>query len=203
MNLSLYFVTPDGAEDLEQLVAAAVRGGATLVQLRDKHRSDAELIPLARRLVAALEPQGVPLIVNDRIEVVLASGAAGLHVGQGDLGVAEARRRIGPDRLLGLSVEAPEHLEALPLGIVDYVGAGPVRATASKPDHAPPIGFAGLARLVAAAPVPAVAIGGLGAGDARAVKAAGAAGMAVVSAIGAAADPEAAARALALEWGCA
>ncbi|WYK03716.1 thiamine phosphate synthase [Cereibacter sphaeroides f. sp. denitrificans] len=201
MNLSLYFVTPDGAEDLEQLVAAAVRGGATLVQLRDKHRSDAELIPLARRLVAALEAQGVPLIVNDRIEVVLASGAAGLHVGQGDLGVAEARRRIGPDRLLGLSVEAPEHLEALPLGVVDYVGAGPVRATASKPDHAPPIGFEGLARLVAAAPVPAVAIGGLGAGDARAVKAAGAAGMAIVSAIGAAADPEAAARALALEWG--
>ncbi|MEA5159936.1 thiamine phosphate synthase [Cereibacter johrii] len=201
MNLSLYFVTPDGAEDLEQLVAAAVRGGATLVQLRDKHRSDAELIPLARRLVAALEAQGVPLIVNDRIEVVLAAGAAGLHVGQGDLGVTEARRRIGPDRLLGLSVEAPEHLEALPPGIVDYVGAGPVRATASKPDHAPPIGFEGLARLVAAAPVPAVAIGGLGAGDARAVKAAGAAGMAVVSAIGAAADPEAAARALALEWG--
>ncbi|AZB62931.1 thiamine phosphate synthase [Cereibacter sphaeroides] len=201
MNLSLYFVTPDGAEGLEQLVAAAVRGGATLVQLRDKHRSDAELIPLARRLVAALDAQGVPLIVNDRIEVVLASGAAGLHVGQGDLGVAEARRRIGPDRLLGLSVEAPEHLEALPLGIVDYVGAGPVRATASKPDHAPPIGFEGLARLVAAAPVPAVAIGGLGAGDAHAVKAAGAAGMAVVSAIGAAADPEAAARALALEWG--
>ncbi|MEL5876352.1 thiamine phosphate synthase [Cereibacter sphaeroides] len=203
MNLSLYFVTPDGAEGLEQLVAAAVRGGATLVQLRDKHRSDAELIPLARRLVAALDAQGVPLIVNDRIEVVLASGAAGLHVGQGDLGVAEARRRIGPDRLLGLSVEAPEHLEALPLGIVDYVGAGPVRATASKPDHAPPIGFEGLARLVAAAPVPAVAIGGLGAGDAGAVKAAGAAGMAVVSAIGAAADPEAAARALAVEWGCA
>ncbi|MWP36040.1 thiamine phosphate synthase [Rhodobacter sphaeroides] len=201
MNLSLYFVTPDGAEGLEQLVAAAVRGGATLVQLRDKHRSDAELIPLARRLVAALDVQGVPLIVNDRIEVVLASGAAGLHVGQGDLGVAEARRRIGPDRLLGLSVEAPEHLEALPLGIVDYVGAGPVRATASKPDHAPPIGFEGLARLVAAAPVPAVAIGGLGAGDASAVKAAGAAGMAIVSAIGAAADPEAAARALALEWG--
>ncbi|ABA79822.1 thiamine phosphate synthase [Rhodobacter sphaeroides] len=200
MNLSLYFVTPDGAEGLEQLVAAAVRGGATLVQLRDKHRSDAELIPLARRLVAALDAQGVPLIVNDRIEVVLASGAAGLHVGQGDLGVAEARRRIGPDRLLGLSVEAPEHLEALPLGIVDYVGAGPVRATASKPDHAPPIGFEGLARLVAAAPVPAVAIGGLGAGDAHAVKAAGAAGMAIVSAIGAAADPEAAARALALEW---
>ncbi|RIA01481.1 thiamine phosphate synthase [Cereibacter sphaeroides] len=200
MNLSLYFVTPDGAEGLEQLVAAAVRGGATLVQLRDKHRSDAELIPLARRLVAALDAQGVPLIVNDRIEVVLASGAAGLHVGQGDLGVAEARRRIGPDRLLGLSVEAPEHLEALPLGIVDYVGAGPVRATASKPDHAPPIGFEGLARLVAAAPVPAVAIGGLGAGDASAVKAAGAAGMAIVSAIGAAADPEAAARALALEW---
>ncbi|WP_145107330.1 thiamine phosphate synthase [Cereibacter sediminicola] len=200
MNLTLYFVTPDGAANSEALAVAAVRGGATLVQLRDKHRSDAELVPLARRLVAALEPFGVPLIVNDRVEVVLAAGAAGLHVGQGDLGIEEARRRIGPDRLLGLSVEAPGHLQALPLGIVDYVGVGPVRATASKPDHAPPIGFDGLARLVAAAPVPAVAIGGLGAGDARAVKAAGADGLAVVSAIGSAADPEAAARALAEEW---
>ncbi|AXQ92808.1 thiamine phosphate synthase [Cereibacter azotoformans] len=200
MNLTLYFVTPDGAADPEALAVAAVRGGATLVQLRDKRRSDAELVPLARRLIAALDPFGVPLIVNDRVEVVLAAGAAGLHVGQGDLGIEEARRRIGPDRLLGLSVEAPGHLQALPLGIVDYVGVGPVRATASKPDHAPPIGFDGLARLVAAAPVPAVAIGGLGAGDARAVKAAGADGLAVVSAIGSAADPEAAARALAEEW---
>ncbi|ULB08891.1 thiamine phosphate synthase [Cereibacter azotoformans] len=200
MNLTLYFVTPDGAADPEALAVAAVRGGATLVQLRDKRRSDAELVPLARRLIAALDPFGVPLIVNDRVEVVLAAGAAGLHVGLGDLGIEEARRRIGPDRLLGLSVEAPGHLQALPLGIVDYVGVGPVRATASKPDHAPPIGFDGLARLVAAAPVPAVAIGGLGAGDARAVKAAGADGLAVVSAIGSAADPEAAARALAEEW---
>ncbi|MGP3697750.1 thiamine phosphate synthase [Rhodobacter sp. NSM] len=201
MNLTLYFVTPDGAEDLEALALAAVRGGATLVQLRDKRRSDDELIPVARRLIAALDPFGVPLIVNDRVEVALSSGAAGLHVGQGDLGIEEARRRIGPDLILGLSVEEMRHLEALPLGILDYVGAGPVRATASKPDHAMPVGFDGLARLVRAAPVPAVAIGGLGPGDARAVKQAGAAGMAVVSAIGAAADPEAAARALAEEWG--
>ncbi|SNX68836.1 thiamine-phosphate diphosphorylase [Cereibacter ovatus] len=203
MNLSLYFVTPDGAAGLEALVLAAVRGGATLVQLRDKHATDADLIPVARRLVAALAPSGVPLIVNDRVTVALASDAAGLHVGQGDLAVTEARRLIGPDRLLGLSVEALDQVERLPLGIVDYVGIGPVRATASKPDHAPPIGFDGLARLVAASPVPAVAIGGLGAGDAAAVKRAGASGLAVVSAIGAAPDPEAAAQALAAEWGAA
>ncbi|MCE6949868.1 thiamine phosphate synthase [Cereibacter sphaeroides] len=201
MNLSLYFVTPDGGEGLEDLVLAAVRGGATLVQLRDKQAPDAELVDRARRLVAMLAPFGVPLIVNDRVEVVLASGAAGLHVGQGDLPVEEARRRLGPDRLLGLSVERLEHVKAMPLGLVDYVGAGPVRATASKPDHAPPIGFEGLAALVAAAPVPAVAIGGLGPGDAAAVRQAGAAGMAVVSAICAATDPEAAARVLACEWG--
>lgn len=200
MNLSLYFVTPDGGAHLAEMVLAAARGGVTLVQLRDKHAPDDQLIPLARQLVAALAPFGVPLVINDRIEVALASGAAGLHVGQGDLAVTEARRRLGPGRLLGLSIEDVRHLDRLPPGIVDYVGVGPVRATVSKPDHAPPIGFEGLARIVAAAPVPAVAIGGLGLGDAAAVRRAGAAGLAVVSAIGGAADPEAAARALAEDW---
>ena len=195
MNLALYFVTPEGAS--EALVLAAVRGGATLVQLRDKRTPDADLIPFARRLVAVLP---VPLVVNDRIEVALAAGAAGLHVGQGDLGVIEARRRLGPGRLLGLSVEDMGQLARLPAGVVDYLGVGPVRATGTKPDHAPPIGFAGLARIAAAAPVPVVAIGGLGEGDARPARRAGAAGMAVVSAIAAAADPEVAACHLAREW---
>lgn len=202
MRLAVYFVTPEGlGEALEPLVLQAVEGGATLVQLRDKSASDAAMTEIARRLVARLTPLGVPLIINDRVEVALASGAAGLHVGQKDAPVAEMRRRLGPDRILGLSIETLAQLRAMPQGVVDYIGVGPVHATATKPDHAAPLGIAGLARILAEAPVPAVAIGGLGLADVAAVKAAGAAGLALVSAIAAAADPGAAARAFAKAWG--
>ncbi|MBK5923933.1 thiamine phosphate synthase [Rhodovulum sulfidophilum] len=197
-RLPVYFVTPDGASP--ELVLAAVRGGATMVQLRDKKAGDDALIELVRALKPELARRGVPLIVNDRLEVVLASGADGLHVGQSDGSPLALRRALGPGRLLGLSVEAMAHLGAIPAGVVDYLGVGPVRATATKPDHAAPLGLGGLARIAAASALPCVAIGGVGAGDARALKAAGAAGMAVVSAISAASDPEAAARALAGAW---
>ncbi|ARC88483.1 thiamine phosphate synthase [Rhodovulum sp. MB263] len=197
-RLPVYFVTPDGAS--ADLVLAAVRGGATMVQLRDKQAGDEALIALARALKPELARRGVPLIVNDRLDVVLASGADGLHVGQSDGNPLALRRALGPGRLLGLSVEAMEQLGAIPAGVVDYLGVGPVRATATKPDHAAPLGFGGLARIAAASPLPCVAIGGVGATDARALKAAGAAGMAVVSAISAAPDPEDAARALAGAW---
>ncbi|MGV8988025.1 MAG: thiamine phosphate synthase [Cypionkella sp.] len=202
MNLSVYFVTPDATDlPLEQLVAQAVKGGATIVQLRNKTASDGEMTRIAGSLVSLLAPLGIPLIVNDRVEVALNSGAAGLHIGQKDAPVAEVRRLIGPDLLLGLSIETLAQLSAMPAGVVDYIGAGPVRATATKPDHAAPIGLEGLARIVAASPVPVVAIGGLRLADVTAVKAAGAAGLALVSAIAGAADPEAAARGFALAWG--
>ncbi|NNU80102.1 thiamine phosphate synthase [Halovulum dunhuangense] len=183
---------------IEQARAAA-RGGAWAVQLRDKGASDAELVALARALVAELRPLGVKLIVNDRLEVALAAGADGLHIGQGDGDPVAARARLGAGRLLGLSVETVAQASRVP-GCVDHVGAGPVRATATKPDHAAPTGLDGLAAIVARAGVPAVAIGGLGPGDAAAVKAAGAAGMAVVSAVVRAAAPEDATRALVAEW---
>lgn len=183
---------------LDQALAAA-RGGAWAVQLRDKTAPDAELVPLARTLAAALRPWGVRLIVNDRLEVALAAGADGLHLGQGDGDPSKARARLGAGRILGLSVEAVEQCAVIPAGI-DYVGAGPVRPTATKPDHAPPVGFDGLAAIAARCPVPVVAIGGLGPGDAAALKRAGAAGMAVVSAVVRAEDPEAATRALVEEW---
>lgn len=198
MNLSIYFVTPDGAD--EALVAAAVRGGATVVQLRDKTATDGAMIATARRLKARLAPLGVPLIVNDRVEVMLAAEADGLHVGQGDAPVTQMRARIGAGRILGLSIETAAQLAALPAGVVDYIGVGPVRATASKTDAAAPLGLEGLGGIVAAAPVPAVAIGGVGLGDVAALKRMGAAGLAVISAIAAAPDPEAAARALANAW---
>lgn len=197
MTFSVYFVTPDGASDA--LVLAAVRGGATAVQLRDKRASDADLVARTRRLRAHLAPLGVPLIVNDRLAVALAGGADGLHVGQSDGDPARMRAALGPDAILGLSIETEAQLAAVPAGI-DYLGVGPVRATASKPDHAAPLGLAGLARIVRAAPVPSVAIGGVGAADIPDLKAAGCAGIAIVSAIAGAPDPEAAARDLAHAW---
>lgn len=186
---------------IEQARAGA-RGGAWAVQLRDKTASDALLHALAVALLPEMEALGVRLIVNDRIEVALSAGAHGLHIGQGDGDPAQARARLGPGRILGLSVETPAQALRTP-GCIDYVGAGPVRATATKPDHAAPVGMAGLARIVAGVNVPAIAIGGLGPGDAAALRAAGAVGLAVVTAVTRAADPEAATRALAQEWSAA
>lgn len=197
MNLSTYFVTPDGAGD--DLVRAAIRGGASVVQIRDKTASDDDLAARVARLLPVARAAGVPLIVNDRLAVVLATGADGLHIGQGDGDPREMRNALPPRVLLGLSIETEDQLAAMPPGI-DYIGAGPVRATQTKPDHAAPIGFDGLSRIAKASPVPTVAIGGLGPEDTAAVKASGAAGMAVVSAIAAAPDPEAATRNLARLW---
>ncbi|NHB78554.1 thiamine phosphate synthase [Rhodobacter calidifons] len=196
----VYVITdPDAPLSVMDQARAAARGGASAVQLRDKTATDADMVAMARALMAALRPRGVKLIVNDRLEVALAAGADGLHIGQGDGDPAEIRTRLGPDRLLGVSIEAAGQCAAIPPG-VDYIGAGPVRATATKPDHAPPIGFDGLAEIVARSPVPTIAIGGLGPGDAPALRRAGAAGIAVVSAVVRAPDPEAATRALVDEW---
>lgn len=202
MNLSVYFVTPDPATyPVEELVLAAVRGGATIVQLRDKTSTDADMIKLAQRLHALLAPRHVPLIINDRVEVMLAAGADGLHVGQTDAPVAEMRRRVGPDRILGLSIETEAQLGEMPASGIDYIGAGPIRSTASKADdHAVPIGMDGLARIARAAMIPTVAIGGLKLADVAPVKRAGSAGLAIISAIADADDPEAAARGFAEAW---
>ncbi len=199
-DLSVYLVTdPEltAGLGLVETVAAAVRGGVTVVQLRDKEASEAAFIDAGRRLKAVLAGTGVPLIVNDRVAAACEIGADGLHIGQSDGDPAAARAAIGPARLLGLSVESLAQARALDPEIVDYAGVGPVRATATKPDHAAPLGIGGLAAAVAALAVPAVAIGGVTAQDARPVLAAGAQGLAVVSAICGQPDPAAAARALA------
>lgn len=196
----IYFITDPGARlSVEDQALAAARGGAAVVQLRDKTASDDDMLDMARRLRGAL-PQAVKLLVNDRIDVAVWSGCDGLHIGQGDGDVVAIRKRLGPDRILGLSIEAEAQVAAIPTGYVDYIGVGPVRATTTKPDHAAPIGFDGLARIIDAAGLPSVAIGGIGPGDAGAVKLAGADGVAVVSAIARADDPEVAARGLLHEW---
>lgn len=197
-DLSLYLVT-DAAlcrgHGLEQTVEAAVRGGVTIVQLRDKHASDEQMTAQAKRLKALLAGTGVPLIINDRLQVALESQADGLHVGQSDAAVQEARRLLGEQAIIGLSINTIAQLQATPFELLDYVGIGPVFATESKQDHAQPTGFGGLAALVKACPLPSVAIGGLKASHAISVQRAGANGLAVISAICGQPDPYQAARA--------
>ncbi len=200
-DLTLYLVVGSGVtrgRPLDEVVAAALRGGATLVQLREKALGDAELVEVARALKGRLAPLGVPLILNDRVEVAKAAGADGVHLGQDDLDAARARAILGPDGLIGVSAGTAEEAARIDRGLADYVGIGPVYATATKPDAGPPIGIAGLAGLAASLrPLPVVAIGGIGLREAAEVMASGAAdGIAVVSAICGAQDPEAAARSL-------
>lgn len=202
LDLSLYLVLdPDlcgGAAGMVATARAAVAGGVTVVQLRDKGAGTSGLIATGRALRAALAGTGAALVVNDDVEAAVAIGAGGLHIGQGDMAPAAARARIGAGMALGLSVEMVVQARAVDPAVVDYIGAGPVFATATKADHAPPVGFAGLARIISASPVPAVAIGGLKAAHAGPALAAGARGVAVVSAICGQPDPEAAARQIVL-----
>lgn len=196
----IYVITdPHAALPVIEQARAAAQGGAALVQIRDKDISDFEFIALVRSLLPEMVAYGVQLIVNDRVEVAIATGAHGLHIGQGDGDVGTIRQMMPQGMILGLSIETDAQAHRIPAG-VDYIGAGPIRATATKPDHAHPIGFEGLAQITAIARLPTYAIGGLGHGDAAAIKAAGAIGMAVVSAVTRAPDPIAATRALVNEW---
>ncbi len=196
-DLSLYLVTDTalcGARGVAETAAAAARGGATLVQLRDPDAKTRHLVELARALKAALEPFGVPLIVNDRIDVALAAGAEGVHIGQKDMTPADARALLGAEAILGLSVGSLEELAASDLAPVDYVGIGPYRGTVTKRDAGEPIGLSGFKTVREKIDLPAVAIGGIKAEHVGELIAGGADGVAVVSAICATADPEAAAR---------
>lgn len=203
MRGPIYVITDPGAPlPVAEQARAAARGGAAWVQLRDKTAPDDDLVALVRMLLPEMAALGARLIVNDRVEVALAAGAHGLHIGQCDGDAGAIRQRMPPGMILGLSIETVAQARLIPPG-VDYIGAGPVRATQTKPDHATPIGFDGLARIVAATTLPTFAIGGLKPGDGSAVRATGAVGMAVVSAVTHAPDPEAAIRALLAEWGTA
>lgn len=199
-DLSLYLVLdPDLCAGLGMVetTRAAVAGGVTMVQLRDKDATTAGRIETGRALRQVLAGTGVSLIVNDDVEAAVAIGADGVHVGQSDMDAKSARSLTGPDMILGLSAETEELAAAIDPALVDYAGIGPVFSTATKPDHKPPVGMDGLARLAATCRVPAVAIGGLKAAHVPEVLAAGAKGLAVVSAICGTPDPRAAARTLA------
>ncbi|MCW1407699.1 thiamine phosphate synthase [Rhizobium sp. 1AS11] len=201
-DLSLYLVLdPDLCAGIGMVETArlAIAGGATMVQLRDKHAGTIGMIETGRALKQALVGTGALLIVNDDVEAAIAIGADGLHIGQEDMDAMRARAMVGPDVILGLSVENEALAGAVDPDLIDYTGVGPVFATPTKADHKQPIGFDGLARLVKASPVPSVAIGGLKADHVAQVFAAGAKGLAVVSAICGTPDPEAATRRIAAE----
>jgi thiamine-phosphate pyrophosphorylase len=209
-DLRLYLVTDPhmgGHRMIYETVRLAVAGGVTMVQLRGPDVPGGDLVAEARALKNLLTPLGIPLIINDRIDVALASDADGVHIGQDDISPNDARYMLGSDKLIGFSVGTPEQwdMSRSSLHTVDYLGTGPVFGTATKSDAGRPIGVDGLAWIIERAKVPrptpeglrslpVVAIGGIGADNAASVMAAKADGIAVVSAIMAATDPEVAAR---------
>jgi thiamine-phosphate pyrophosphorylase len=199
-DYSLYLVTDDalaGGRSVEWIVAEAVRGGVTCVQLREKHAEGRAYYERAMALRERLRPLGIPLIINDRLDIALAIGADGVHLGQGDLPCAEARRIAGPNLLIGISVSTVAEAQAAARDGADYLGISPIFDTPTKTDTPVATGLDGLRAIRAAVPLPLVAIGGINAENAAEVLRAGADGIAVVSAIMAAAHPCAAARALA------
>ncbi len=190
-----------GGHDLAELARLCVQGGATLIQLRDKHGDNGAMVEMARAIKQALAPFGVAFVVNDRVDVALAAGADGVHIGPDDMTVADARRLMGPDAIIGLSIKSVAEAEAAPVGLIDYVGSGGVYVTLSKEQKKPPIGPQGLARIIGVlkrrkANMPVCGIAGVDATNAAEVIAAGADGVAVISALSLAPDPAAAARAL-------
>ncbi|MDN0077241.1 thiamine phosphate synthase [Crenobacter sp. SG2303] len=195
-DLSLYLVLdPDmcgGHAAALRTADLATRNGATVVQLRAPEWKKRAWLALAVDLKALLAPRGVPLIINDHVDIALAADADGVHVGQKDLPAHVVRRLIGPNKLLGLSTSSLADLRGVDADLVDYIGVGPVYPTGTKEDANPVLGVVKLAQLLVEKPLPAVAIGGIGIAQAAEVIGAGADGVAVVSAICAATDPAAA-----------
>ena len=197
--LKLYLVTDRDlslGRSLEEVVTEAVEGGVTIVQLREKEASTGEFVALARKLMKVLKPLNIPLIINDRVDVALAVDADGVHIGQSDMSYADARRLLGPGKIIGLSVENFKDIEAANALDVDYVGISPVYGTPTKTDTAEPFGLEGLRKAVEMSVHPTVAIGGMNARTIGEVMEAGADGVAVVSAICSAEDISKAAKEL-------
>jgi thiamine-phosphate pyrophosphorylase len=179
---------------LVDVVGAAVRGGVTMVQLREKDATTRAFLEEALALKALLQPLRIPLLINDRVDIALAVDADGVHVGQTDMPVETVRRLIGPGKIIGLSTTNAQHITAADAQAADYLGVGPLYLQQTKANASTPLGVEGFARLRALTSKPLMAIGGMKADNSRQVLEAGADGLAVVSAIVAADDPQAAAR---------
>lgn len=182
---ALYLVTDDhqSIEEMEWVVRQAVAGGVTAVQLREKHGDVRAFIDRAKILKQALLGSGVPLIINDRVDVALAVDADGVHLGQSDMPATLARRLIGPDKILGLSIETEQQLADCRQLPIDYIGLSAIFPTPTKTNTKTHWGLAGLAQAVKECSLPVVAIGGLTLNNVAQVAATGCAGVALVSAI--------------------
>ncbi|MGD1058064.1 MAG: thiamine phosphate synthase [Solirubrobacteraceae bacterium] len=196
----LYLVcdSSPGAGELPDMLRGAVAGGIDIFQLRDKHLPDDELTAVANATRALCERLGPPsplLVVNDRPHIALDVGADGIHVGQDDMPVTEARALVGADMLIGLSTHSPEQIDAVDASLVDYIGVGPIHATPTKPGR-PAVGIELIHYAADHAPVPFFAIGGLGADNLADALDAGAQRVCVLRAIADAAEPQRAAREL-------
>ena len=190
--LRLYLVTDQASlrgRTLADVLLAAVQGGVSCVQLREKALATRAFVALALAVKDLLAPFDVPLVINDRMDVALACGAQGVHLGQSDMPVALARQLLPPEVFIGLSVENLDDVARAAGQAVDYLGISPVYATPTKTDTAAPWGLAGVSQVRAMTELPLVAIGGIHQGNAAQVLQAGADGLAVVSAICSAPDP--------------
>ena len=206
----IYLVTDTqlcGRRGVVETARAAVAGGVRIVQIREKSASTANLYELVLRTAEAVG-HAATVLVDDRIDVFLAARSAGaavhgVHTGQSDLPVERVRALVGAGAVVGLTANTPEHLDTLhrlPQGTVDYLGVGVIRPTSTKPDHPAPLGIDGFRRIAAATTLPCVAIGGIKPGDVVPLRRAGAAGIAVVSAICAADNPTHSAEDLIARW---
>lgn len=196
IDYSLYLVTDRelaGDRPILEIVKAAVQGGVTCVQLREKDCSTLDFIDQALAIKNFLKARGVPLIINDRVDVALAIEADGVHLGQTDMPLNIAQKIIGDSMIIGISAESLEDAVEAEKGGADYLGVSPIYATPTKTDTAPPLGLDGLRMIRAAVRLPLVGIGGLNRDNSAAVIENGGDGVAVVSAIVAADDPAAAA----------
>lgn len=186
IDLSLYLVTDSGlsrGRSLTEVVEAALSGGVTALQYREKDKDFRHMLEEARILRQLCREAGIAFIVNDRLDLALAVDADGVHVGQSDMPAQVARKLLGPDKLLGISAGTVDLALTAQAEGADYIGAGPVFATATKPDADQPIGLEGLRSVCSVLKLPVVAIGGINADNAAGIIEAGAAGVAVVSAI--------------------
>lgn len=189
-DLSVYVITDRSVRGRshEEVAHAAIAGGATALQLREKQMDSRALYELAVRLRGVAREAGVPFLIDDRVDIALAAGADGVHVGQDDLPVSVARRLVGPGRIVGASAETVDEALRAERDGADYLGVGPVFGTSTKPDAGMPIGIGGLAAVAHAVQIPVVGIGGITSENADEVIRAGAAGVAVISAVAAADD---------------
>lgn len=189
-DFRLYVITGEEwhpGRGMLDVMEEALRGGADIVQLRDKNAGKRDLLAKAKALRELTRRYGVPLIINDHVDVALLAEADGVHLGQDDLPLAEARKLVGPDKIIGISTHSIEEARAAEAGGADYIGVGPVFATGTKP-HAVPVTTAYVRQAAAEIRIPFVAIGGITLANVAGVLAAGARRVAAVSEIVGSAD---------------